>query len=225
MYKLCVFDLDGTLVDTIGDLTASLNAALTECGFPRLEARDVSAIVGYSAVYMCQKAVPPESMDAWEGVYRAFQAHYAVHLCDRSRPYAGVMPMLQRLRQAGVTLAVATNKPHAHAVKLLAQLFPRDTFSIILGRMEKFEIKPAPDALRFVMDHCNAAEADTVYVGDSEVDIAFAKNAGVPCISVSWGLRTRSALIESGAAQIADDPLEVAEMVIAGYLAGVSQKR
>lgn len=140
MYKLCAFDLDGTLVDTIGDLAASLNYALEKNGLPVHTVQEVSRLVGHSVSYMCYMAVPEEVREArWQQVYADCDTHYALHCCDHSRPYEGILRTVSRLKAAGVTLAVVTNKPHKHAMHVVNELFPRDTFSIILGMMKKFE--------------------------------------------------------------------------------------
>lgn len=215
MYKLCAFDLDGTLVDTIGDLAASLNYALEKNGLPVHTVQEVSRLVGHSVSYMCYMAVPEEVREArWQQVYADCDAHYALHCCDHSRPYEGVLRTVSRLKAASVTLAVVTNKPHKHAMHVVNELFPRDTFSIILGMMKKFEKKPAAEPLNFVLDYLGVAPKDAIYVGDSEVDIEFAKNTGLPCVSVTWGLRPRSELIAAGATCLIDDPEELLEIVL-----------
>lgn len=215
MYKLCAFDLDGTLVDTIGDLAASLNYALEKNGLPVHTVQEVSRLVGHSVSYMCYMAVPEEVREArWQQVYADCDTHYALHCCDHSRPYEGILRTVSRLKAAGVTLAVVTNKPHKHAMHVVNELFPRDTFSIILGMMKKFEKKPAAEPLNFVLDYLGVAPKDAIYVGDSEVDIEFAKNTGLPCVSVTWGLRPRSELIAAGATCLIDDPEELLEIVL-----------
>lgn len=215
MYKLCAFDLDGTLVDTIGDLAASLNYALEKNGLPVHTVQEVSRLVGHSVSYMCCMAVPEEVREArWQQVYADCDAHYALHCCDHSRPYEGILRTVSRLKAAGVTLAVVTNKPHKHAMHVVNELFPRDTFSVILGMMKKFEKKPAAEPLNFVLDYLGVAPQDAVYVGDSEVDVEFARNAGLPCVSVTWGLRPRSELIATGATCLIDDPEELLEIVL-----------
>ena len=214
MKRLCIFDLDGTLVDSIPDITVSLNVALVDCGLPVLTEEEVKRIVGRSVAYMCEHATPADRRDEWENVLAAFKKHYGVHCCDRTRAYEGVQRMTQKLRAAGLTLAVVSNKPHAEAVKVVSALFPRDRFSMILGRTDRFALKPAAEPLRFVIDYFGVPDPEVVYVGDSEVDIEFANNAGVDCVSVSWGYRTRAELTENGALVIADDPEEVADLVL-----------
>lgn len=214
MVKLCVFDLDGTLVNTIADLASSLNHALAQYGYPTLNEQEVAAIVGHSVQYMCEHALPSEYIGDAPLVLEAYQAYYDAHCCDQSRAYDGMMRAVSRIRQSGVRVAAASNKPHAHAIKVLDALYPRDSFSLVIGRMAKFALKPAPDALRFVMDYFGVTPEETVYVGDSEVDIEFARNAGMRCLSVSWGFRTRLELIDAGATCIVDDPDELIERIL-----------
>ncbi len=206
MKKLCVFDLDGTLVNTLSDLAASLNYALRAHGFPTLTEPEVSAIVGHSVKYMCAHAVPPEHIDDAPKVLETYMAHYREHCCDHALPYEGMLRAVMRIRRAGMRLAVVSNKPHADAVRVLETLYPKDCFSLILGHMQKFDIKPAPDSLNFVLDFFGVTPEEAVYVGDSDVDVIFAHNAGLPCVSVSWGFRTRKELLDAGATDIVDDP-------------------
>lgn len=214
MKKLCIFDLDGTIVYTLGDITAALNHALTECGYPTRTEAQVAAIVGYSTAYMFQKAVPDEQTDDWRRVGELYQAYYRRHCCDTSRPYDGVLKQLALIKNAGLRLAVISNKPHPDTLSVIETLFPHDLFNMALGRMDKFATKPAPDALHFVMDYLGAQPGETLYIGDSEVDVRFAKNAGIECISVCWGYRTRRELVEAGATRILDDPEEIAGAVL-----------
>ena len=213
MVKLCVFDLDGTLVNTLQDLTDSLNYALKECGLPTLTEERVAAIVGHSIHYMCENAVPPEHLDKAEQVLKIFAARYREHNLDRSHPYDGMVDALNRIKQAGVTLAIVSNKPHADTVKVVSQLYPSGMFSLVLGRTEKFAVKPAPDSLNFVMDFLGFTAAESVYVGDSDVDVLFAHNAGMRCVSVDWGFRSVEEIRAAGATCITGDPAKLPELV------------
>ena len=214
MVKLCVFDLDGTLVNTLHDLTDSLNYALTECGLPTLSEERVAAIVGHSVHYMCEHAVPPEHIDRAEEVLSIYTARYRDHSLDRSQPYDGMIEAAARIKQAGVTLAIVSNKPHADTVKVASQLYPSGMFSLVLGRTEKFAVKPAPDSLNFVMDFLGFTPEESVYVGDSDVDVQFAHNAGMRCVSVNWGFRSVEEILAAGATCITGDPAKVPELVL-----------
>lgn len=214
MVKLCIFDLDGTLVNTLHDLTDSLNYALNECGLPSLSESRVAAIVGHSVEYMCEHAVPPEHPDQATRVLELYSEHYRAHSLDRSHPYDGMIDAVKRIKQAGVTVAIASNKPHADTVKVVEMLYPKNLFSLVLGRTDKFTIKPAPDALRFIMNYFGVTPGESVYVGDSDVDVQFAHNAGMRCVSVDWGFRSVEEILAAGATCIASDPGKVPELVL-----------
>ncbi len=214
MVKLCVFDLDGTLVNTLHDLTNSLNFALESCDLPALSEPQVAAIVGHSVNYMCEHAVGPDHKDQAEKVLKLYMEHYKEHSLDRSHAYDGMIDAVEAIKNAGVTVAIASNKPHADTVKVVETLYPKDLFSIVLGRMDKFAIKPAPDALRFIMDFFKVTPEESVYVGDSDVDVQFAHNAGMRCVSVNWGFRTVEEILAAGATCITGDPKRVPELVL-----------
>ena len=220
MVKLCVFDLDGTLVNTLHDLTNSLNYALAACDFPALSESRVAAIVGHSVNYMCEHAVPPEAKDQAGKVLELYMAHYKEHNLDRSHPYDGMIEAVEAIKAAGVTVAIASNKPHADTVKVVQTLYPKDTFSLVLGRMDKFAIKPAPDVLRFIMEYFGVTPEECVYVGDSDVDVRFAHNAGMRCVSVDWGFRSVEEILAAGATCITGDPKQVPELVLNDQLKG-----
>ncbi len=214
MIKLCVFDLDGTLVDTISDLTIALNHALEEYDCPTLTEAQTALIVGHSVKYMAENAIPKGRESLAPRVITSVMDYYAKHCCDCSKPYEGVVRVVSRLQEAGIKTAVVTNKPHAQAIKVIDTLFPRDSFSLVVGRMERFTIKPSPEALAFAMDYFSVKPEETLYVGDSDVDVAFAGNANVRCIAVSWGYRTRDRLLSAGAETIVDDADELLEQIL-----------
>ena len=214
MVKLCVFDLDGTLVNTLHDLTNSLNFALSECGFPTLSESRVAAIVGHSVNFMCEHAVPPEHKDQAEKVLELYRAHYKEHSLDLSHAYDGMIDAVEAFKSAGVTLAIASNKPHADTVKVVESLYPKDLFSLVLGRTDKFAIKPAPDALLFIMRFFGVTPEEAVCVGDSDVDVKFAHNAGMRCVSVNWGFRSVEEILAAGATCITGEAKQVPELVL-----------
>ena len=213
MKKLVVFDLDGTLVNTLSDIVTSLNVALEQVGAPTLSTPEIQAIIGHSVAYMCQKAIPASMADRWEEVLAGFNAHYGRHCADTSLPYPGILPMLEALKKQGYTLAVVSNKPHRETVKVISLLFPRDLFSLVLGRMNRFTIKPDPAPLDFAISTLGFTRRDTLYVGDSEVDVDFAKNTGVPEIAVDWGYRSHDALLQAGACHIVSQPDAIPPLV------------
>ena len=212
MYKLCAFDLDGTLVDTIADIAFSVNLILEQMGYPVCEEDSYRRKVGNGMRLLCRRALPEDVQDdeaVLEELVRRYDAYYSAHCCDRSRAYPGIPELIVRLRKAGVRCAVISNKPHAQSQIVLGTLFSEDDFDYVEGQSSRFARKPDPEALIDCMKTLGMSEDETVYVGDSDVDAVFAANAGVACIGVSWGFRGRKELEEAGASFIADTADEI----------------
>ena len=209
--KSILFDLDGTLCDTLPDITNSINRVLTARGYAPHSREAVSAMVGHSAAYMVKAAAPQASEEELAEILAAYFADYALHLADDTRPYAGMTETLQALAVRGHKLAIVTNKPHTHAVRLVQAIFPPhgNIFTQVQGQTHKFPTKPRPESLYFVMQTLNISAEDAVYIGDSEVDAAFAKNAGIPFVGCAWGFRGRDVLLAAGAEVIIDRPEEL----------------
>lgn len=186
-----LFDLDGTLLDTLQDLTDSTNAALTAFGHPQRTVTEVRRFVGNGALELMRKAVPDGENP--ELVLAYFQKHYPAHCRIHTAPYAGVTEALEELK-GQYPMAIVSNKPDAAVKELCAELFP-GIFAI--GERPDCRRKPAPDMVHQAMKAIGVERC--VYVGDSEVDIATAKNAGVPCLTVTWGFREEAELIAAGA--------------------------
>ena len=186
-----LFDLDGTLLDTLQDLTDSTNAALRAFGYPRRTLAQVRRFVGNGAMELIRRAVPEGEDSA--PVFAFFQNHYPAHCRIHTAPYPGVAEALQELK-AQYPVAIVSNKPDVAVKELCAELFPG---VYALGESRDCPRKPAPDMVRQAMAAIGVD--DCVYVGDSEVDIATAKNAGVPCLTVTWGFRDEPELIAAGA--------------------------
>ena len=180
MYKTIIFDLDGTLLDTLTDLHSAVNAALSAYGLPSRTREEVRAFIGNGIVKLMQRAVGIADYPQMDGVTEAFKAYYGAHCKDETKPYDGVMEVLQKMAAAGVKTAVVSNKAD-FAVKLLAEEYFQGLLLDAVGENESAGIrkKPAPDSLLAVMEKLGAAAEDTLYVGDSEVDIQTAQNAGV----------------------------------------------
>ena len=214
MYEFIVFDLDGTLLDTLADLHASVNAALEKYAFPKRSEKEVRAFVGNGIAMLIKRAIGKET-PLFEQVLKAFKTHYAAHCADKTQAYAGVMELLKALQDRGVKTAVVSNKAD-FAVKKLAKAYFGGLLLEAVGEDEAHGIrkKPAPDSLLSVMEKLGASKAKTAYVGDSEVDIQTAANAGVDCISVTWGFKDREFLIENGASVLIDTPDEILKFCI-----------
>ncbi|MBE6931829.1 MAG: HAD family hydrolase [Ruminococcaceae bacterium] len=202
-YNAIIWDLDGTLLDTLGDLAASVNAALTKNGCPTRSIDEVRRFVGNGVENLMRRAMPEGREDVeFDRLFADFRAHYALHSNDTTSPYPGVIPALLQLKHQGIKMAVVSNKLDS-AVKSLCLLHFGDLIDVAIGEREGVRRKPAPDSVLQAMELLGTTDA--VYIGDSEVDIATAKNAELPCICVSWGFRSEETLRHAGAEKIAPD--------------------
>lgn len=215
MYQAVIFDLDGTLLDTLDDLWASVNAALEKYALPIRTREEVRAFIGNGIIKLMQRASGVEEGELFEGVLSEFKRHYGAHCEDKTQPYEGVMAMLETLRAKGIKTAVVSNKAD-FAVKKLAEGYFHGLLLEAVGENEAEGIrkKPAPDSLLTVMENLGVDTNSTVYVGDSEVDIQTANNAGAQCISVTWGFKDRDFLIENGATVLVDSVEELLEKLL-----------
>ena len=210
MYETIIFDLDGTLLDTLEDLTDSTNAALGKLGLKSRTRDEVRAFVGNGIAKLIERAVGEENKGYQAEVLAEFKRHYAVHCADKTAPYEGILSLLQTLQAQGVKTAVVSNKAD-FAVKSLAKSYFDGLLLEAVGEDEAAGIrkKPAPDSLLAVMSQLSAKAETTVYVGDSEVDVQTAKNAGVECICVTWGFRDKKVLEDEGGRIFVDTPAEI----------------
>ena len=208
-YKAVIFDLDGTLLDTLTDLAEGTNYALRVNGFPERTLDEIRRFVGNGARRLIERAVPDGQMEAaLEKVRQDFNVYYKIHCKDHTGPYPGIMEMLQELVQQGYSLGVVSNKPDFAVQELIPEYFP-DIFASISGERQGVAKKPAPDLIREAMKNLHADSSEAVYVGDSEVDLEAAANAGIPCISVAWGFKGREFLEEQQAEMIIEAPAEI----------------
>ena len=207
MKTAILFDLDGTLLDTLGDLHASTNAVLRSFGYPTRTIDEVRRFVGNGARVLIQQAVPAGEEHRVEEVLAAFQAYYAAHCDILTRPYPGIPALLSALGEK-YPLAVVSNKPD-RAVKELAKIY----FPALYARGESTDCprKPAPDMIHQAMALLGADRA--ILVGDSEVDVSTAKNAGIPCLAVTWGFRDRDQLEAAGARYLCAHPQALPQMI------------
>lgn len=213
MMKAIIFDLDGTLLDTLEDLKNAVNAALEHYKMPRRSLDEVRSFVGNGLRNLMIRAVPDgEENPKFEEALSFLKDYYAVHCKDNTGPYPGIMEMLDELKERGITMAIVSNKIDS-AVKELDKEYFNGYMSAAIGEMEGMARKPAPDTVLKALEECDLKPEDAIYVGDSDVDIATAKNTGIPCISVSWGFRDTAFLKEHGATQIIDNPAELLELV------------
>lgn len=213
MYELIVFDLDGTLLDTLDDLASAVNYALTQFGLPNRTREEVRTFVGNGMKNLINRSVGEARVDQ-EEVLRVFRAYYDLHSADQTRLYEGVTALLQELKTLGLKLAVLSNKAD-QATKALMERYCAGVFDTVMGENEAGGIrkKPAPDALFSLIDRFGTERAKTLYIGDSEVDIETAKNAGVDCLCVCWGFRSGKLLREKGATRFAYCPNDILRML------------
>lgn len=206
--KAVFFDLDGTLCNTLPDLTASVNYALRTFDFPAHSEAAVCAMVGNGIQKLCERAVPSDRADAVPMVKALFLAHYQKHCTDKTVPYPGMVEAVAALKQRGLRLAVISNKYHPSTERIVRTLFPNGgaDFDVILGQTDKYPLKPDPTALLAVAEQLGVTPQEIVYVGDTNVDIEFAKNAGVGIIGCAWGFRGKAHLTAHGAPVILDTP-------------------
>ncbi|MBR2683522.1 MAG: HAD family hydrolase [Atopobiaceae bacterium] len=214
-YAAAIFDMDGTLLNTLDDLAASTNAALAAHGMPPRRTDEVRQFVGNGIANLVRLAVPEGTDKATQdAVFDTFCAHYAEHSADHTAPYPGIMDLLDRLHEAGVRCAVVSNKGD-FAVQDLVKLYFPGEFDFAVGERKGIRRKPAPDTVLAALEALDVAPADAVYVGDSEVDVATAEASGLDCIIVTWGFRDLDTLIAAGAEVIVDTCDEVLEQILA----------
>ena len=211
MYNTYIFDLDGTLLDTLTDLAASANYALRTHGMPEHSIDDVRRFVGNGVRKLMERAIPNgEDNPDFEATFATFREHYMLHSLDTTQPYPGIPEALAELKAKGCRLAVVSNKMMAATVELCRHFFP-DTIEVAIGEHEAEGIrkKPAPDTVFAALRELGVDKSGAVYVGDSDVDVQTAANSGLPCISVLWGFRDRDFLIQHGAKTFISAPSEL----------------
>lgn len=213
--ELVIFDLDGTLLDTISDLAAAANAALQANGFPVRTQEECQQFVGNGVTKLLERALPEGHKTAQEveKIRPAFFAYYDQHLTDVTRPYPGMPQLLENLQKRGVKLAVASNKYQSATTRLVKHFFPNISFCAVLGQREEIAVKPDPAIVDEILWTSGAARENTLYVGDSDVDMQTAHNAGVRVCAVLWGFRMREELVPYKPDFLASQPADIAEMV------------
>ena len=199
MINTIIFDLDGTLLNTLEDLTDSLNYALRKSGLLERTIEEVRSFVGNGVAKLIERAIPGGiAHPSYAEILREFKAHYALHCKDKTKPYDGILLMLDALCAKGYKLAIVSNKFDA-AVKELSSLYFGERILAAIGESEKTRKKPAPDTVYQALEELAVNAAEAIYVGDSDVDLETAANAKIPCISVTWGFRDRESLLMAGA--------------------------
>ncbi|MBQ3178681.1 MAG: HAD-IIIA family hydrolase [Clostridia bacterium] len=214
-YTTVIFDLDGTLLDTLADLADGVNIALRLHGFPEHTTEEVCMAVGSGVVRLMEQMVPGgKDNPDFEPCLADFRREYAKIAQNKTCPYAGIPELLEHLAAAGLRMAVVSNKFHGAVVDLVRHYFPIIPVAAGEREAEGIRKKPAPDTVLWVMQQFGVTAEECVYIGDSDVDIATAKNASMDCISVTWGFRDRAFLAAHGASVYADTPAELEKLLL-----------
>lgn len=212
-FDTVIFDLDGTLLDTLEDLTNAVNHALVVCGMERRTIEEVRRFVGNGIRNLMRRAVPEgEANPKFEQAFVEFQTYYKIHCKEKTKPYAGVMELLEKLKQEGYHLAIVSNKAD-FAVKELWKLYFGDFIESAIGERDGIARKPASDTVFQALREMGVTSEHAVYIGDSDVDIQTAENSGIPCISVTWGFRDREFLQEHHARYLAETTQDVYALI------------
>lgn len=213
MYKAVIFDLDGTLLDTLDDLANAVNYALAYYRLPQRTREEICSFVGNGMANLIARSAGEDTPNQ-DKILATFRAHYGEHCKDETKPYADILTLLSALKERGIKTAVLSNKAD-YAVQALAREYFPALLDIAQGEDEENGImrKPNPNGLLNIIKNLGLAPNEIVYVGDSDIDIQTAKNAGTDCISVTWGFRGEAFLRESGATVLVNSPLQILEKI------------
>lgn len=214
--RYAIFDLDGTLLDTLDDLTDSMNYMLGKHNFPLRTRNEVRNFVGNGVRKLVERAIPTEYKADDEFIdkfYNDFSLYYNSHSDVKTSPYPGTLDMLDKLLENGFDIAIVSNKIDS-AVKSLSAKFFGERIKSAIGEKPSVRHKPEPDMVFMAMEEMGADKENSIYIGDSEVDIQTAKNSGIPCISVLWGFKDRKFLEDSGAMAIVESMEELGERLV-----------
>lgn len=211
-YKAYIFDLDGTLLDTLLDLANAVNFAMRAKGYPERTVEEVKSFIGNGIKMLIKRSVPENTSGKdYAEALEIFTKYYLEHIADYTKPYDGMIEVVKTLRENGCKVAVLSNKAHFAAQAVVKDFFG-DIFDIVVGKMDEFPSKPEPESLFYTMKTLGVTAEESVYIGDSDVDVLTANNAGLPCIGVTWGNRDEDVLIASGAEYIARTPNEILDI-------------
>lgn len=212
MFKLAIFDLDGTLLNSLEDIADASNYALRMMGYPQHELSKFNHFVGDGVMELCQRILPDDSKNRVQEALKYFADYYKEHSNDKTVVYDGIMDVLSELKQKGIKLAVASNKVHEFSVSMVKYYFG-DVFDIVLGNAPERPKKPEPVIIYDIMKSMHVSADETVMIGDSDVDIITAENAGIKSIGCVWGYRGKEELERAGADFTADKPIDILKLL------------
>jgi phosphoglycolate phosphatase len=213
---LCIFDLDGTLVDSLGDIAEAVNECLELLGLPAHPIERYRYMVGEGIPKLCERALGRSHPYLVNRLAELARPRYRVRPLRHTRPYPGVPELLERLRRHGVKLAVLSNKPHELTVEVVRAFWPGDTFEYVQGCVEAGHRKPNPHYVHRICDDLEVSPSRTCLIGDTPTDVETARRCGADCVGAAWGFRSRADLADTGAGQIADDPTQLAALLGCG---------
>lgn len=214
--KACIFDLDGTLTDTLESILYSVNKSLQEMNLPAISDRQCESFVGNGSRYLMEHALDTAGDAGASRIDEAMQVYsriFGANCTYRVTPYEGIPELLKSLKEMGIKLAVLSNKPHGQTVDVVQTIFGRDTFDQIQGQTDSIPRKPDPAGVYRLLEKMGASRKECLYIGDSEVDIATGIAAGVRCIGVEWGFRGRQVLADAGARYIISTPEQILQFI------------
>ena len=213
--KAVVFDMDGTILDTLEDLRSSVNHALRKHRMPERSSAEVRAFLGNGMVYLIHRAVPEGTDPETEAsVLASHKAYYPLHCAEQTRPYPGIVELLQLLREAGIKTAVVSNKSDENVQALVRDYFD-GLFTVAVGARDGVPRKPSPELVEIALSELGVTKEEAIYIGDSDVDVATAKASGLSMITVLWGFRDKPELIAAGADCFAENTAELERMLLA----------
>lgn len=215
MYRCVIFDLDGTLLNTLDDLADAGNHVCRQNGWPEHPVEAYKYFVGNGIEKLVERFTPPKHRrpETLKAAFDTFVAHYDLHKEDKTCPYPGIPALIEALREQGIQMAVLTNKAHPLARDVVERYFP-GVFPYVQGALPGQPTKPDPTLLSALMEQMGAEAGETLFVGDSSVDVRTAKNGNLPCCGVLWGFRTREELLEEGADFLAASPEELSKLIL-----------
>lgn len=213
-YKAVIFDMDGTILNTLEDLKNATNYSLRQFGMPERSLEEVRMFVGNGIRKLVERAVPAGTpKEKIDQILDVFLEYYEIHSADNTSPYPGILELVEKLKKAGIKTAVSTNKADVPAQELGREYF-NGIFDLIIGQQDGLKVKPAPDSVNKILSILDIQKKDAIYIGDSDVDVQTAKNSGLDFIGVSWGFRGREFLEKNGAKNIVDNANEILDLVI-----------
>lgn len=215
MYRTVIFDLDGTLLNTIGDLAGAGNWVCRKNGWPEHSLEEFMTMVGHGIPNLVSRFSPPEVQSPLfqMNALTDFNEYYSQHNMDLTKPYPGIVELLAQIRAEGIRMAVYSNKADQFSQEIIAHFFP-GTFDFVLGKRKELPVKPDPAGVKFVLEQLGAKREETLFVGDSSVDIQTAHHADLKACGVTWGFRSKESLIEADADFLAEDAAALKQVIL-----------